>query len=44
MRPGLRRLLSGLREAAVFILGFLWLCWPVIVLGLSVWLALRRYH
>lgn len=44
MDPRLSRLLSGLREVAMFILGFLHLCWPVIVLALSVWLALRRYR
>ena len=44
MHPRLKRFLSGLREVAAFILGFLWLCWPVIVLGLSVWIAVRRYR
>jgi hypothetical protein len=44
MSPNLRRFVSGLRELAAFVLGFLWLCWPVIVLALSVWLALRRYR
>ena len=44
MRPWLSKFLGGLREVALFILGFLHLCWPVIVLALSVWLALRRYR
>jgi hypothetical protein len=44
MHPRLERFLSGLREVALFVLGFLHLCWPVIVLALSVWLALRRYR
>jgi hypothetical protein len=42
MRPWVSKVLSGSREVIMFILAFLQLCWPVIVLGLSVWLALRR--
>ena len=44
MDPRLSRFLSGMREVIMFILSFLQLCWPVIVLALSVWIALRRYH
>ena len=44
MPPWVSKFLSGLREVCMLILGFLHLCWPVILMAFLAWVALRRYR